>query len=265
MFRSVLKLTPAIALSVIALLFCGCRTSPSPHEQASRPLQPTPDTDYQIYLIIDDAGQRLSQIQPFLELPVPMTIAVLPGLPATQSSAAAIQLQSDSKQLILHQPMQPMRSTADPGPGAIYSDTPLEEIPNILRQNLAEVPAARGMNNHMGSLITQDRSKMNAVMAFCKTNDLFFVDSVTTPASIATQAALEHGVPTAQQHVFLDNDRSEEAITRQFERGMRIAKDKGFVVMIGHASSPETARVIGLMHQPAKDANYSFHMIDDLL
>jgi polysaccharide deacetylase 2 family uncharacterized protein YibQ len=223
-----------------------------------------PKSDYQIYLIIDDAGQRLSQTRTFLELPVPLTIAVLPGLPATRSSAEAIHNQSGNKQMILHQPMQPIRSTANPGPGVIRTDTPLEEIPNILRQNLAQVPWAKGMNNHMGSLLTQDSTCMHAVMAFCKTYDLFFVDSYTTPASIAGQVAREHGVPTAQQHVFLDNERDEEAITQQFQKGMQIAKQHGFVVMIGHAWSPETARVIERIAQPAIAAGYSFHTIGDV-
>lgn len=264
MTGSIFNRTGATALCLTAFLFCGCRTTPKPTPSTAKQPEITPASKYQVYLIIDDAGQRLSQTERFLNLPVPLTIAVLPGLPATQSSAEAISRQSTDKQLMLHQPMQAMNSKLDPGPGAIFSDTPIEEIPDILRKNMAQLPGAKGMNNHMGSQITQDRERMNAVMAFCETNDLFFVDSFTTAASIAGEVAQEHGVPTAQQYIFLDNDHNEEAIIDQFQKGLRIAYDRGFVVMIGHVWSAETAQVIARMAQPAQDAGYSFHLIDDV-
>ena len=268
MKSSTVKHTCTAALGLAIVLFCGCRTAMKPVRRLPKP-EATAEipaaSSGQIYLIIDDAGQRLSQTDRFLDLPVPLTIAVLPGLPATQTTADAIQRHTADKQLILHQPMQALNTNLDPGPGAIYGDTPLENIASILQQNFAQLPGAHGMNNHMGSLITQDPDRMHAIMAFCKENDLFFIDSFTTPDSIVGQTAREHGVPTAQQHIFLDNDHSADAILQQFKRGMRIAENKGFVVMIGHVWSPETARVIQQMTPSAQAEGFSFHTIDNVL
>ena len=246
------------ALSLSLLLWVGCATQP-PTKKAQKVVQ-----NQKIFILIDDAGQSLQQIEPFLALPTPLTIAVLPSCPETRLTAWIVREKHPDKQLILHQPMASVRPESDPGPGALLGDTPPDQVAGILQKNMIQVPGARGMNNHMGSLITQNRELMEATMAFCKTNHLFFIDSFTIPHSIAGNVAQEFGVPTAQQQVFLDNDSDEGAIRTQFERGMRIAKDQGSVVMIGHAWSPTTARVIGEMAPQVLRDGYSFHPISDI-
>ena len=44
----------------------------------------------QIFLVIDDAGLALGETQQFLDIPIPMTIAVLPHLKRTTEVCAAI-------------------------------------------------------------------------------------------------------------------------------------------------------------------------------
>jgi len=239
-----------IGMILSTLLLCSCRTSP--------PARP----DYKVFVIIDDAGNALSQTAPFLRLPTPLTISVMPGCKATRETARQVR-STPNKQLMLHQPMEPINPNIDPGPGAILMKTPVEDIARILRDNIEEVAGATGMNNHMGSLVTQDRERMDATMEFCKANHLFFIDSFTISTSIAGKVAREHGVPTAQQNIFLDDDRSAEAIRKQFEKGLQIARNHGSVVMIGHAWSPETARVIGEMTAPSRNSGYSFHTLSD--
>ncbi len=68
---------------------------------------------------------------------------------------------------------------------------------------------------------------------------MFFVDSYTTHESVAMQLAAELGVAAARRHVFLDNERSAEALAKQFERLMELAHQHGVAVAIGHPY-PET-------------------------
>ena len=67
--------------------------------------------------------------------------------------------------------------------------------------------------------------------------DLFFVDSVTSPASVADQIAGEHGVPSLRRHVFLDSERDPGAISAQLQSLVRLAHRNGAAVAIGHAYS----------------------------
>jgi polysaccharide deacetylase 2 family uncharacterized protein YibQ len=68
---------------------------------------------------------------------------------------------------------------------------------------------------------------------------MFFVDSFTTDESVAMQIAFESGVAATRRHVFLDNDRSPEALRKQFDRLTALARSKGIAVAIGHPY-PET-------------------------
>ena len=68
---------------------------------------------------------------------------------------------------------------------------------------------------------------------------MFFVDSYTTHQSVAMQVAAEAGVAATRRHVFLDNDRSYDAINREFERLTKLAIRNGIAVAIGHPY-PET-------------------------
>lgn len=246
-------LAGGLLLSVLLLSACKSFQSSTPGHG-----------DRKIYVIIDDAGQQHSQDELFFNLSAPLTIAVLPECQNTERVARTVGFHRPKKQLILHQPMEPENPNVDPGPGAIRIDTPAEEVAAILKNNMDQMPAAKGMNNHMGSLVTQDRNLMEATMAFCRENDLFFIDSLTTPDSVAGEVAREYGVPVAQQDVFLDNDHSEAAIHKQFEMGMEIAARQGFVVMIGHAWSPGTATVIRKMYPVARKKGFTFHMISDI-
>ena len=65
-------------------------------------------------VILDDAGYSLEELQPFLDLPGPLTVAVLPNLP--HSAEAARRVLAAGKDLILHCPME-ADGGEDPGPG----------------------------------------------------------------------------------------------------------------------------------------------------
>ena len=93
-----------------------------------------------------------------------------------------------------------------PAPGMLRSDmTPMDFL-GVLTDDLASVPGAVGVNNHEGSLLTENREAMTFLMAELKARDLFFLDSLTSPKSLAYATAKEFGVRTNRRDVFLDND-----------------------------------------------------------
>ena len=92
---------------------------------------------------------------------------------------------------------------------------------------LAEIPYAVGINNHMGSLLTQKHSSMRWTMSFLRQHDLFFVDSKTSRFSLGEEFADKAGVVSFHRNVFLDNDLSEAAMLKQFKLMIRIAQNTG--------------------------------------
>jgi uncharacterized protein len=191
--------------------------------------------------VIDDAGYSLKQLEAFLRLPFPLTVAVLPGLP--NSAAAAKAVLAAGKELILHQPMQALGGQ-NPGPGAILLGMSPQEIDRVIEANLRTVPGAVGMNNHMGSAATEDLGIMEEVANVAKSRGIYYLDSLTTSGTTAGEAARLEGIHYWERDVFLDNAPDRASMIKAVEDGKkRAAKDRP-AVMIGHVWSAELAQTL---------------------
>lgn len=187
-------------------------------------------------IIIDDMGYNRPLGQRAAELPGALTYAVLPHTPHAKRLAEHVH--QAGKEVILHVPMDNMNGRSL-GPGALTEDMDQQQVLEQLHWAIDSIPHCRGINNHMGSLLTRQSEPMNWIMEELKERRLFFVDSRTTGKSIAWKVAQEHAVPYAKRDVFLDHDRDPEAIADAFEQLIRVAKRRGQVVAIGHPY-PET-------------------------
>jgi polysaccharide deacetylase 2 family uncharacterized protein YibQ len=215
--------------------------APAPVAEPVRPsAQPVePAERGQLALIIDDAGYDLSDLQPFLDLPMPLAVAVLPNLP--HSAEAAQRVRAAGKQLLLHLPMEP-EGGEDPGPGALLTGQPAAEIERRLDAALASVPGAIGVNNHMGSKATADPAFMDVVLHALQRRGLFFVDSRTTTLTVAASEAERLGVPYLARKVFLDA--VDGGIEKSLEAAVDAAARGGSAVAIGHVQTEGLADIL---------------------
>lgn len=237
-----------------------------------------------VALVIDDWGQRTGgPSADILALPVPLTLAVLPGLPRSREiaalatplvlpNAAAAADTTDAsdasrrsrqaagcpvevslstaavsatarREIFLHLPMQPLGYPGtDPGPDALLIGMEAEAVIVRLDQALQSVPGARGVNNHMGSAATADPALMGTLMEELGRRGLRFLDSLTSPHSVAWQAARSAGVPALRNRLFLDVDHQDEAaITASLEALVAVARARGQAVGIGHPHAATAA------------------------
>ena len=184
-----------------------------------------------IAIIIEDIGHSLVKGERAIALPAPVTLAVLPFTPYT--AALAARARDAGKDVILHQPMQAMRSgRQERGTMTQAMDSTL--LRKALRTSLARVPYAIGVSNHTGSLLTTSPTSMAWLMAEVHAQGLFFLGSRTTNETVAEQSARAAGVPIISRDVFLDSVVEPEAIAHQFDRALRLAERRGFAVLIGH-------------------------------
>ena len=204
-----------------------------------------------LLLVIDDIGNNRALGEQLLTLPAPVNMAFLPHTPYAARLATKAAAQGHT--VLLHAPMA-NKSGAKLGPGGLYPEMSKDEFDATLNADLDAIPAVSGLNNHMGSLLTQDCERMGWVMAIARQRQLFFIDSRTTTATCARQAALQAGVPVLGRDVFLDNDRSAEALARQFDKAVAIASKYGKAVLIGHPY-PETITFLQQrLSQPASSS-----------
>ncbi len=184
-------------------------------------------------VLLDDAGNSLAAVAEIERLPVAVAVAVLPN--AAQSSAVARALGAGKREVLLHMPMEPQPGAAPgPGPGGLEVGQSPEEVRARLDAALSVVATARGLNNHMGSRATADRRLMRLLMAELRARGLYFVDSRTTPDSVAFQVAGQVGVRAAERDVFLDVVAEPLAIRRALERAISEARAAGSALAIGH-------------------------------
>ena len=186
-----------------------------------------------IVLVIDDFGYRNDAISDgFLNLPIPITCAVLPG--HKQSSPIAKKAVSAGKEVIIHMPMQSSVASLGEDEFKLKVGMTSQEIEWRLNEALKEIPEALGINNHQGSKATADGKVMAVVASVLKNKDKFFLDSRTSSKTVGESTMRSVGVLTARRHVFLDNDLSVEKISNQFDELVRISKKKGVAIGIGH-------------------------------
>ncbi|MFT7559515.1 MAG: polysaccharide deacetylase 2 family uncharacterized protein YibQ [Flavobacteriales bacterium] len=201
-------------------------TQPNPAQQSLA----TPTKPYEIAIVIDDLGYQYQAALELAQIPFPLTLAVIPGTPHAQEASELTRRYQH--ELILHVPMQPMnRAKWEDGLG-VNMQAP--EFNQALAAMLDDFPNIVGINNHGGSLLTQDRERMDWVMTALSAKGLYFLDSRTTALSVAIEAAEAQQLHHASRDVFLDNDKSLEAINAQFERLRVIARKHGKAIAIGH-------------------------------
>ena len=186
-----------------------------------------------VAFIIDDLGYETEVAKKMMELEFPVALSILPFL--QYSEFVAEEGRKSNQEIMLHLPMEPNNSDADPGPGAIKSYMSEEEIRQAVRDCILNFPYIIGVNNHMGSKITKDREIMEIVLEEIKGYNLFFIDSITTKDSIAYEVAQEMEIKSAVRSVFLDNENDMEYIKGQMLEVQETALREGEVIAIGHS------------------------------
>jgi hypothetical protein len=217
-----------VSITAGLLILCSYKTlwaqGPADNNEAQRPA---------ISIIIDDMGNNLDAGRYAIWLPGPITYAILPFSPhGKELSELAVSL---DKEVILHSPMQSMGHSHHTDPGILTLDMNEQEFKDTLRQNLDFLPNIIGINNHMGSLLTQQPVHMKWVMeTINQRGNLFFVDSLTTHKSVAYQVATKNNIPSIQRDIFLDHEAGMETMTDQFYNLIKAARFNGSALAIGH-------------------------------
>lgn len=189
----------------------------------------------QVAIIIDDIGYQWQAGKRSIELAGHVTLALLPFSPyALQLAQLA---EGRGKELMLHAPMEPEAHPSwDKGLDSLMDE---QTIRSELAVMLASLPMVKGVNNHMGSALTQRSDTMAWVMDELAQRGLYFIDSRTSAHSTALEQAQFMTLPSARRDIFLDNIRTPQAIQHQFDKLLLKAQNQGSAIAIGHPY-PET-------------------------
>lgn len=195
-----------------------------------------------ISIIIDDSGNTLENIDRYFDLASKygITFAVLPD--SSHSIDFSCSAHSNNINIILHMPMEGKEYFGEQT--IIRTGMSREEVFNLLDYSFSRVPYANGMNNHTGSVASKDYDIVSYMLDYAKHYNKYFIDSYTVAESLIHQMALSNNVKTAKRSVFLDNDRDYDSIMKQWRELIKLSKEHGIAVGIGHYQSTETLNIL---------------------
>jgi polysaccharide deacetylase 2 family uncharacterized protein YibQ len=184
-----------------------------------------------VALIIDDAGESLELLKELAQLSFPVTVSILPG---TQNDAeSAGWAKRHGFEVMVHLPMEPESyPEKNPGENAVLMSMNQRKLREITLDLIEEIPYAVGDNNHMGSRFTQSGIKLNPVLDMIAAKELYFIDSRTTPYSVAFKMAQWKKIPSAERTLFIDED--PEEITDRFHELIELGRLNEGAIGIAH-------------------------------
>lgn len=223
--------------------------APPAHKKESTTRAPAPgkatETETgspQLAIIIDDMGGSLAEARSLAAINVPLTFAIIPELRSDKEVATFAA--SRKIETMIHIPMQskgwPARRLEANG---LLVGMDADEVRGRVTRFVQRFPGAVGVNNHMGSEFTEQEDQMTTVLQILKNNDLFFIDSITSPHSAGVRVAQKLGVRSARRNVFLDNEQERGYILGQLNQAVKQARKNGSAIAICH---PHPATIAAL-------------------
>lgn len=214
-----------------------------------------------IAIILDDAGYCAGGfVSKLWKINEPLTISIIPGLMSSRETAELSH--RCGFEVMLHMPMEfcsnskitdedilcmADRKNDSPYKWALLCGMSEKEVARQLEGAIKDIPHLKGINNHMGSKATVDKRLMALCMDKLKGKGLYFVDSVTTPKTVAYKLAKEQAISAARRNVFLDNINDIEHVRQQMNILIATAKRNGTAIGIGHITKASTIAVLNEM------------------
>lgn len=198
------------------------------------------DVKKKVAIIIDDLGWNKEVANTLLNIDISISFSILPHLPFSKLIANEVGLKN--RDILLHLPMEPHGNHHEiPGIKQLTEAMNKDDMEMLIKDYISAIPHVVGVNNHMGSKLTESEQSITYVMEILKNKNLFFIDSLTTSKSLAYKVAKTYGVKTARRNVFLDNIEDEEYIKQQIDELIKIAQENGSAIGIGHPHSKTIA------------------------
>lgn len=214
-------------------------------------------------LVVDDFGYDPTRDAEWLVFPEKITVAVIPFGPSSRRIAQAARARGFG--VVIHVPMEPEGAVQDRTAGFLLRrGMEARQIDALVGRMAAEIPEATGVSNHMGSAFTSDPAAMDAFAAAIKSRSLFFLDSVTSPRSVAYESARRAGVPALRRDVYLDALGGTQEMRKQWERAVVLAREKGGAVVVCHAR-PQTLALARELAAGLSRAGVRAVTLDELL
>lgn len=192
-------------------------------------------------IIIDDFGNNGEGTDEMLALDIPFTAAIMPFSP--KSAEEVDKVKSAGKEILVHMPMESLIGKKSwVGDKGIFLNMTDEEVKTVVQEAFDVVDEAVGLNNHMGSAIMEDERILSVIVNEVTDRGLIFIDSRTTPNSVAKKLCENTNCCLLGRDVFLDSTDDVNVVKKQLMKAAEIAVKNGTSIAIGHVG-PEGGKI----------------------
>ena len=189
-----------------------------------------PSTLPKLVIIIDDVHTKKT-LKALKAMPYKITPSIFPPY---QRAWHTPSLAKNLKHYMVHLPMESSSAKFNRQTKTILTSWSQSQIDSRIKAIREMFPTAKYINNHTGSVLTANYHSMDMVYKALIDNGFVFVDSYTTPKSKVAKIAKKYNIKYLKRDVFIDNIQNIAYIKKQIKKGIKIAKKRGYAIIIGH-------------------------------
>lgn len=181
-------------------------------------------------IILDDVSTN-SQLKKIRSTGLKLTPAIFPP---SQRSKTSHKLAKGLEHYMIHLPMESGSAQFNKQSKTLITTFSKDQIEARVKEIRALFPTARFVNNHTGSVYTDNYDAMKTLYSTLRSEGFVFVDSRTIGSTKVPQIADEFGDAYVARDVFIDNEHNVPYIHKQLQKAVKKAKKKGYAIAIGH-------------------------------
>ena len=204
-------------------------------KQEKKATIPYRDSKPKIVIIIDDVLST-RQLNDIKSIDLKLTPSIFPN-----KNAEMIEATNKLDFFMIHLPLEAKKYTDELD--TIKINDSIEKIKEKIQSIKISMPNVKYINNHTGSKFTANKKSVENLLSVLDSNQIKFVDSRTTPDTKLNEIAKEQNRLILYRDIFIDNNLAPNAIRNQIKEGIKIAKKRGYAILIAHPHK-ETLRAL---------------------
>lgn len=211
-----------------------------------------------LVIIIDDVSNA-RQLKKIQALHMKITPSIFPP---SERSMTSHKLARGLKHYMIHLPMESGSKKFNRQYKTLKTTFTKEKITARAKELRLLFPTARYVNNHTGSVFTDDYKGMLTLYTALKKEGFMFVDSRTIVSTKVPKITKKFGDAYVARDTFIDNAHNVKTIHKQLRKAVEIAKKKGYAIAIGH---PHTVTMKALSSASSILKDVELVYIDNLM
>jgi len=183
-----------------------------------------------LVVIIDDVHTK-AQLKAIKDLHMKVTPSIFPPYKLAPKSNL---LARGVDHYMIHLPMESGNRQFNTQYKTLKTSFSKGQMETRIKEIKALFPTAKYINNHTGSVFTDNYQAMRTLYQLFRKYGFVFLDSRTIGSTKVKKIAHEFGDAYVARDIFIDNKHDIAYIHKQLAQAVSIAKKKGYAVAIGH-------------------------------